>query len=272
MANTKQMVIIVIVLLLVVGLIVFLVKKKKKDTKENYINVQQDFYLDNEWSKDGYGYDMDLNVKVPWGDDMFMQRPTLKSHLAPRMYPGQYAAELRGPVPPEYLKAVPINAVQDDPSLIDFSAYMASTGNTNAVGGMSEEMQKKAIKEKFQDSLEYVDPSEILPGDDMASIKFGKLASDPNTYIYDRLIYANKRRRNLEGADFIRGDLPIVPTKHDREGAWFQPSAKPHLDLRKGAFAYIAPSYETIIDLEDIISNSLYEERNPKMPEVVRFD
>lgn len=51
-----------------------------------------------------------------------------------------------------------------------------------------------------------------------------------NPVIYDRLIYANQKSRLLEGADFIRGDLPIRPINL----GWFSPSAIPHIDLRKG--------------------------------------
>jgi hypothetical protein len=48
--------------------------------------------------------------------------------------------------------------------------------------------------------------------------------------VYDRIIYANRRSRLLEGADFIRGDLPIFP----QNLGWFSPSVQPHIDLRKG--------------------------------------
>lgn len=48
--------------------------------------------------------------------------------------------------------------------------------------------------------------------------------------VYDRLIYANRRSRLLEGSDFIRGDLPIRP----QNLGWFSPSVQPHIDLRKG--------------------------------------
>jgi hypothetical protein len=48
--------------------------------------------------------------------------------------------------------------------------------------------------------------------------------------VYDRLMYANKRSRLLEGADFIRGDLPIFP----QNLGWFSPSVQPHIDLRRG--------------------------------------
>lgn len=48
--------------------------------------------------------------------------------------------------------------------------------------------------------------------------------------VYDRLIYANKRSRLTENADFIRGDLPIFPNNL----GWFSPSVQPHIVLRHG--------------------------------------
>lgn len=60
-------------------------------------------------------------------------------------------------------------------------------------------------------------------------------ADDDQPIVYDRLIYANKKNRNLAAADVIRGDLPIVPD----QGGWFRPSVSPHLDLKQGAMTII---------------------------------
>ena len=60
-------------------------------------------------------------------------------------------------------------------------------------------------------------------------------AGDDQPIVYDRLIYANKKNRNLAAADVIRGDLPIVPD----QGGWFRPSVTPHLDLKQGAMTII---------------------------------
>lgn len=48
--------------------------------------------------------------------------------------------------------------------------------------------------------------------------------------VYDRLIYANRRSRLLDGSDFIRGDLPIFPVNN----GWFNVSVQPNIDLRRG--------------------------------------
>lgn len=78
--------------------------------------------------------------------------------------------------------------------------------------------------------IRYQDPQDSLPADDGLSAAFGKNPCDPSTFIADRLVYTNQKRRNLQNADWFRGDLPIVPDNRD----WFQVSVKPHLDLRKG--------------------------------------
>jgi hypothetical protein len=157
--------------------------------------------------------------------------------------------QLRGPMPSEELLAVPNDPVDDLNTNFSFADYMEDKKIVDAPANPGT-------------PLEYIDPSEVLPGDDMSSIKYGKLASDPDTYMYDRLIFANKRRRNWEGSDKIRGDLPIAPVGHDKEGAWFQVSAKPHLDLYKGAMRYIGPDYETSLQMEDLIVNSKAEDRD----------
>ena len=54
--------------------------------------------------------------------------------------------------------------------------------------------------------------------------------------VYDRIMYANRRSKLLEGSDFIRGDLPIFP----QNLGWFSPSVQPHIDLRRG----IVDSYD----------------------------
>jgi hypothetical protein len=323
---------------IIIVLVFIVLAYKKKDKKEPFVYVPRSFYFENEYGNNGWGYDLP-NPKVPLtdvlSDDQFMSRPQLQSYQEPRIPPIQFSSEIRGPMPPEYMMAVPKNPANDSPELIDFASYMgkvetvpeelaqmnqgeikmdvheqpthkipskfqmppprypAGAFTGNEIPTVSPYGQEKFGQEKWwkgkegyasassreeytsipsrknmsnTSPLEYNDPSEILPGEDMASIKFGKLASDPNTYIYDRLIYANQKRRNLYGADWIRGDLPIVPINHtDGESSWFQPSIKPHLDLRKSALRYIGPEYDTIVDAESLMVNSKFEERAPKV-------
>lgn len=54
-----------------------------------------------------------------------------------------------------------------------------------------------------------------------------------NPIVYDRFIYANQKNRNLVGADFLRGDIPITP----QPSQWFSVAANPQTMLREGALA-----------------------------------
>lgn len=182
----------------------------------------------------------------PFSDSQFLSRPSYRADVPPRFYPGDLKSELIGAQPPRNVQAVPTNPM-------DYSRLVCDS----SIDDVPEELQNlspdelnRMIYDKYIDPLSYVDPSEVLPGDDMSSLKYGdKLASDPNTYVYDRLIYANQKRRLNEGADWIRGDLPIYP---DNRG-WHQVSVKPHLDLRRGAISsHIGPDYSTMIEYGDL--------------------
>lgn len=131
---------------------------------------------------------------------------------------------------------------------VDFRQLATGKG-TQSAGGLSEQQANVDIYAKYLNPLDYTNPQDVLPSEDMSSVAYGKLPSDPNTYVYDRLIVANQRRRNLEGADWIRGDLPIAPDNRN----WFQVSVKPHLDLRQGAVTWqIGPDYDTMVEGRDL--------------------
>lgn len=87
--------------------------------------------------------------------------------------------------------------------------------------------------QKF-DNLKYNETTDLLPVQSMDNQILNALGSEATQpIIYDRYIYANQKQRTLFGADFLRGDLPIVPIQSD----WFRPSAHPSVDLRSGALA-----------------------------------
>jgi len=149
--------------------------------------------------------------------------------------------------------------VESQSGKTDF-ASMAKLGQpVQSAGGMPESEINEDIYAKYLNPLDYTNPQDVLPSDDMSSVAYGKLPSDPNTYVYDRLIVANQRRRNLEGADWIRGDLPIAP---DNRG-WFQVSNRPHLDLRQGAVGWqIGPGYNTMVESRDLAISSARADEN----------
>jgi len=256
----------------------------------------------------------------PYSDADFLARPEFKPSLPPRMYGGDFNAELRGALPPPAMMASPRGPMDFEPGYLPSKTYsgpsaqsqttqeyfsgpsetiqhferdraqtravgnaehrmnadylppvasprastdfasMAKLGSpVQSAGGMSENQANEDIYAGYINPLEYQNPQDVLPSDDMSSVAYGKLPSDPNTYVYDRLIVTNQRRRNLEGADWIRGDLPIAP---DNRG-WFQVSARPHLDLRQGAIGFqIGPDYNTIVESRDIAVNAARADSN----------
>lgn len=80
----------------------------------------------------------------------------------------------------------------------------------------------------------YTNILSALPVGDMSSSS----VEGDQPIIYDRAIYSNQKSRLRGGADWIRGDLAIVPNKT----GWFRPSVKPDRDLNAGAIFAISGS------------------------------
>lgn len=89
-----------------------------------------------------------------------------------------------------------------------------------------------------------------VPSDSLAvpaPVAANELGELTQPIVYDRFIAANKKSALVEGADFIRGDLPIIPISK----GWFAPSANPQTDLRQGALSMIGgANNQTSKDLE----------------------
>jgi len=71
---------------------------------------------------------------------------------------------------------------------------------------------------------------------------------DPIYYNADRYIFALQKSRLYGQADFIRGDIPIVPTLPNSDASsnvWFRPSVIPRTDLNAGALGVIGGTYNT---------------------------
>lgn len=71
---------------------------------------------------------------------------------------------------------------------------------------------------------------------------------EPIYYNADRYIFAMQKSRLYGRADFIRGDIPIVPTLPNADinsNVWFRPSVTPRTDLNAGALGVIGGTYNT---------------------------
>jgi hypothetical protein len=115
-------------------------------------------------------------------------------------------------------------------------------------------------------ALEYLSPKDLLPVPDMASV-LTKDPTEPNTFMYDRTLFAPLKRRNINPVDFIRGDLAIPL---DNKG-WFFSAASPGTDLMVGAMNIIAPDIEQQTMMQDI-TYARYDHSYPLQANVVSGD
>jgi hypothetical protein len=180
------------------------------------------------WSVSGYIHD----PNHPFG-------ARLQPPLEPRMNPVGYSG-LRGADPsPDVAPASPHPVIEragnymslNEYGVPDYSRLVSGAMGEQGLEGKSQENIDRDMYERYMRNLEYTDPSEMLPADDMGGSTHGALLSDPDTFIFDRQIYAVQKRRGWSGGDFFRGDLKIAP--HNL--GWFQTSSKAHLDLVTGA-------------------------------------
>jgi hypothetical protein len=246
---------VILTLLLITGLL-FLCQKQ---SKEGFIDVKQSYQLSGRPRQQRLAKAAQLTGHLD--NQQFMTRPTYRPDIPPRMYSGSHAGEIRGAMPPLSMQAVPLSPTDDGALFTEMVGANYSTEDNDCLEGYSEDQISEMLYEKYEKPLEYDDPSETLPSEDMSSIKYGKLPSDPESFMYDRMIYVNQKRRNLQGADWIRGDLAIVP---DQRG-WHDVSVIPHLDLRRGAMGagHIGPDVQTEVDQYGGIHNDrLTSEQN----------
>jgi hypothetical protein len=199
---------------------------KKDELKEGYAPNASQYTissLDRQTTHNGKKFLNTGTTQVMTGDSAnFMSRPSFKAQLQPRMAADGVYSKVRGGL------TDPDNMLGD----VNKTGY-TTINNFATLGGRIEEENKKVLNAGVAASMD--DASVSLPAADLSQLQYGKDPRDPKTFMYDRLIFANKRRRNWTGADLIRGDLPIAP---DNRG-WFQVNAHANIDLRKGALQHI---------------------------------
>jgi hypothetical protein len=84
-------------------------------------------------------------------------------------------------------------------------------------------------------------PADLLIAPNSGLMTTNALGEQVQPIIYDRFIFANQKDRLRQDADFIRGDLPIIPLSK----GWFSPSANPQTALRDGALMVIGGQNNT---------------------------
>lgn len=223
----------IIMMIIALAIIIFIAMNMNKNKKENYTSPYG--------SVNEYHYN---------DEDFFVTRGNYRAEIPPRFFDGDYRSTIHGAIPPLGVLATPINPM-DHANMVGI--------DTNVPNCTKNMPPNQSVHDgKINDTLQYVDSSELLPGD-MYNYNSDMGPANPNTYIYDRVIYANQKRRSREGADYIRGDLPIAPIKR----GYHDVSVKPHLDLTKGALSYMY-DINQCIEREDIMTTSARSDFNNK--------
>ena len=240
------------VVLVLVGLLIAFVacgcKKQKITTKENY----EDIFYAKDYAKDSW-----------------VSRPTFRADLDPRFDANRYAGTVQGSFPGMAVQAAPVTPVEGLVSVQQQPSYatMGGSGNDGAYadprmpsGGLTTSQVNNILAEKFGRSgyqQNYVAPKELLPVADMKKA-LARDPSDPNTFMYDRYLFAPLKRRygNVQ-VDFIRGDLAIPQLRM----GWFDVNPVAAQDLAQGYFADYLD-----VQQSQSIRDSLWE-RKPTMSE-----
>ena len=179
-----------------------------------------------------------------YGKGNWVSRPDFKADLDPRFDSTRNAGNIRGSFPGMEVQGAPLSPVESVMS-VSTPDFATMGGGPNAAygdprlpsGGLTTSQVNNIIAEKFGrgagNSGNYTQPKDLLPVPDMKAA-LAKDPSDPNTYMYDRYLFAPlKRRYGNVNVDFIRGDLAIPQLRM----GWFDPSPVASQDLMAGYFS-----------------------------------
>lgn len=213
------------ILLGTLAVLLFFTYKNNKQVVENFLNVPLQSKVE--------------RVKVfPSGkkevipqSQMYMVPSNYQATVPPRQASIGYGAYTRYNPPSAAMRAESMGSLAGRTLITE--GFSNGNGNGNGVlpsysnGVVTEEKQPApAVEEKVNGQEEVVEVQE-------GGLNLNELGkTEPQPIIIDRMYYANSKSRTLASADFIRGDLAIIPDEHQ---GWFRPSANPATDLRAGA-------------------------------------
>jgi hypothetical protein len=164
----------------------------------------------------------------------FSVPPNLQSSLTARFDPQLYGAYAKLNMPKTANRAVdhldPLtlgNMVRENFTDKRCGAPSYHTGklmDPNYASGNYNELVNK--------NSQYLEVSDMLPATTMAAAPtLGPDGEATLPFIFERFVFANMKDRRRNGADLIRGDLPIVPNNT----GWFQVAGNPSSILQAGA-------------------------------------
>lgn len=187
-----------------------------------------------------------------------MANPEFKAPIAPR-YPilGENSAPILGQAPNGPMSAAPASpmipsfiqpakegfAVPMQPRLENF-AELGGSGAPVPAGVLTSNQVNQALANRVGSGTPaYQDTQDVLPIPDMKN-SAGVDPTDPNSFMYDRTIFGQLKRRYGADVDYFRGDL--APKQESR--GWFDVAPATSNDLATGYFNnYISVDQETAI-------------------------
>lgn len=137
--------------------------------------------------------------------------------------------------PGDYAKAVENNILKEDPSPPSKENFKYPPDSSSAAA--------QNLMQQMQNEGTVVEAALALPLNTMASSTAGgsKVPLQMN-----RFIVAPLKSRLFRHADFIRGDIavvPVNPNSNPNSCTWFRPSVNPSVDLNPGALAVMGGAY-----------------------------
>ena len=181
-------------------------------------------------------------------NNMFMVPGTYQASLPPRQAGNvDYGAYLRYNMPDKAKRADTMGSLQTSSEMYR-GPKEEYCGSCSVEGFQQPQQQPQSLA---TDALPV--PSANVGG-------VNALGQETQPIVYDRFIFANQRDRLQAGADFIRGDLPIVPMAK----GWFAPSASPQTALRTGSVQILSgENLQTSRELQALKSAAIGDIRPP---------
>lgn len=246
------------------------IQSKKNDVKENFgmlpsfqVKVDREVAPNRAAAQKGEFTSIQNNYRAILNpQNAFYTVPgSFQAQLAPRMFGGDYGANITYNLPSRDNLAVPNSPLDFANSVSDvkenFTPDSCNKGGESLSyhGGaplMAPDYANgnfKEVRDKLYEGPKTLKASHAnLPVGDMTSLN--SLGQDDQPIVYDRYMFANRNSRLRSQGDLIRGDLPIAPINN----GWFNVNVQPNIDLQQGAMNVLAGvNNETAQQLADLI-------------------
>lgn len=260
-----------IILPLLGALIYHTVTSSKKDeTKENFgmlpsfqVKVDRQVAPNQAAAREGkYTSIMNNYQSMVMPQSAFYTVPgQFQSAMAPRLFGGDYGANITYNLPSRSHLAVPTNPLgyanevktkenYDPPACKKGGGELTYRGGAPLMqAGYTDGNYTDVANALYSSETSSASPSHTnLPVGDMTTLN--SLGDESQPIVYDRYMFANRNSNLYSQGDPIRGDLPIVPINN----GWFSVSVQPNIDLQQGAMNVMGGvNNETSQQLADLI-------------------